>query len=390
MKFVKRRRPTRSDPLPSPSALTAEEPMPCPLVTVAIPARNEEATIEACLSSVLQQDYQHIEVLVVDGGSTDGTRNIVSTVSCQDARVRLIRGVAGSIPRSLNLALAAARGVWLVRVDAHSTIPVDYVSTGVSVAQTGGWLALGGRKNAVASTPVGFAIAAALNSRFGVGNSYYHYGAAPRFVDHVPFGIYSTRMAQELGGWDERLTVNEDFEFDQRVRLAGHSILFDPRLVIYWRCRESVFELFNQYMRYGEGKPTVAWLHPDSLKARHLAPPALILLLGTAAVAAPRSPRTAVVLSAPYVVALIWATLATWQDVTDPRARHQLPAIFTAMHVGYGVGFIRGLRRIRAVATSATRRGFTLRSPCCNGGTGCASHSRTGGPAAYGRDRAGG
>jgi len=329
---------------PTTRAWATEVSDPLPLVTVVIPARNEEQAIAACLEAILHQDYDKLEVLVIDGGSTDRTRQIVNTYSAQDPRVRLISGRAGSIPRSLNAALATARGTWLVRVDGHSTIPSNYVSTALSIAQGGGWVALGGRKEAVATTPLGLAIAAALGSRFGVGNSLYHYGTEPTIVDHIPFGVYLAQVARDIGGWDERLTVNEDFEFDQRVRHAGFDVLFDPRLVVYWRCRETIRDLFRQYMRYGAGKPAVAWLHPRSLQARHLAPPALVLVLGTALIALPRRPRTALVLLAPYLAALMTASLATSADVPDRGVRFRLPVIFAAMHVGYGLGVLKGVR----------------------------------------------
>src|SRR5207249_2496031 len=124
---------------------------------------------------------------------------------------------AGSIPRSLNVALQAARGAWLVRIDAHATVPPDYVSRAVAHLRRDGVGGVGGRKDGEGVTPAGKAVAAAMASKFGVGDSAYHWATSVREVDHIPFGAYPTQLARRLGGWDERLTVNQDFEFDYRV-----------------------------------------------------------------------------------------------------------------------------------------------------------------------------
>ena len=113
---------------------------------------------------------------------------------------------------------------------------------------------MGGRKNGVGHTAAGRAIAAVMGSQFGQGNSVYHHGTEPTTVDHIPFGAYPIDVVRELGGWDETQLVNEDFEFDYRLRQTGRELLFDPAIQIAWDCRQSVPDLFRQYRRYGRGK----------------------------------------------------------------------------------------------------------------------------------------
>jgi succinoglycan biosynthesis protein ExoA len=313
------------------------------LVTVVIPARNEEQWIERCLDSVLAQDHPHLQVIVVDGASTDRTRELVEARMRLDGRVELLHNPDGTIPRSLNLALAASRSPWLVRVDAHAAIPPGYVRRAVAHLQTGRWGGVGGRKDGVGVTPAGKAIAAAMGSRFGVGDSTYHYGTSIGVADHVPFGAYPTAVARELGGWDERLRVNQDFEFDYRVRRSGRRILFDPGLRIEWHCRQTIRELFRQYRRYGRGKAVVAKLHPRSVRPRHLVAPAMVGAWALALLLAPRRPALAVALVAPYGAAVVAASAITARRVDVPAAKVRLPAAFLAMHAGWGVGFWQGL-----------------------------------------------
>jgi lipopolysaccharide exporter len=254
----------------------------------------------------------------------------------------LLVNPAGTIPRSLNVGLHAARGRWLVRVDAHAVIPPDYIRRAVTHLRVGGWGGVGGRKDGQGITAAGRAIAAAMGSPFGVGNSTYHHGRTVATVDHVPFGAYPTALARELGGWDERLLANEDFEFDYRLRRRQHRLLFDPALRISWQCRQSIGDLFAQYRRYGRGKADVARLHPASLQARHLAAPALLASFACGLVLLPFWHALALTPFGLYAIALAFATLRTASGL-DRQARPYLPAAFIAMHLGWGLGFLEGL-----------------------------------------------
>lgn len=319
-----------------------------PLVTIVVPARNEEKNIRECLDAILRQDFEDYELLVVDGASTDKTPEIIQSMASIDPRIRLMHNPDKVIPRSLNLALDAARGRWLIRVDAHAEIPSDYVSRVVAHLSEGKYRAVGGRKDGVGRTAAGQAIAAAMGSPFGVGNSTYHFGDRMQTVEHVPFGAYSVELARELGGWDERLSVNQDFEFDYRVRSAGYDILFDPALVIDWECRQSIRDLFSQYKRYGRGKVAVAVLHPASLRARHLMAPALVAAWATAAAMARSRPVISAGLTGPYVLAVALASAKTSRGLPDRAARRNVAPAFVAMHAGWGIGFWSGVARTAA------------------------------------------
>lgn len=317
-----------------------------PRVTVVVPARNEEGSLDKCLVALRKQTETNLQIIVIDGDSEDGTVEVVRRHMAEDQRIELLHNPKRTVPYSLNLALEAARAELLVRVDAHATVPTEYVARAADLLDTGDWGGVGGVKRGVGHTPAGKAVAAAMASRFGVGGSVYHWGTEAQEVDHVPFGAYPVSLARRVGGWGEEFTVNQDFEFDQRIRQTGTPILFDPALVIDWESRQRVRDLWRQYTRYGRGKVKVAARHPGSVRVRHLLPPALVAYLAVAMAAGATGAvdrRWAVLAIAPYPVAVLAASVLTADEVDELAARAYLPGAFAAMHLGWGLGFWQGL-----------------------------------------------
>lgn len=312
------------------------------LVTVVIPARDEEDFIEACVRSISSQTYEALQIIVVDGASQDRTKEIVRDLAEDDPRIELLENPASIIPVSLNIAVAAARGRWLVRVDAHSTVPPSYVAQCVVHLASDKWGGVGGRKDGIGITPQGRAIAVAMGSKFGVGNSTYHHGTDVQVVEHIPFGAYPVDVIREVGGWDEELRVNQDFEFDHRVRETGYELLFDPALRIDWHCRQSLGDLWRQYERYGEGKTHIFRLHPKSIKPRQVAPAILVPALSVAAMLLLVRPKVSAIIAGPYGAFLLMGTLREQGKLEDVREKALLPGAFAAMHVGFSKGLLRG------------------------------------------------
>lgn len=315
------------------------------LVTVVIPALNEEAFIATCLESMLAQQHTNLQIIVADGRSSDATRDIVMGYARRDRRVELIDNPKRGVAAALNVGLDNARGRYIARVDAHSMISPDYISRIVDHFSTGAWSGVGGRIHGLAYTPTGVAAAAADASVFGVGNAKHHYGDQVQLMEHVTYGAYRVAVARAYRGWDENVPTNEDFEFDYRLTSAGRLVLFDPNIVVHWTCRQDLRAVFDQYRRYGASKPRVIRKHPRSLRLRQTVAPALVLW--TAVVIALGALQPLVLLGlAPYTFALTSASLLTARHISDRRARLMVPAVFAAMHFGWGIGFITGVLRL--------------------------------------------
>src|SRR5918997_723005 len=253
-----------------------------PEVSIIMPVRNEAASLDATLASVCSQATDaSIEVITVDDHSTDSSRSIIERWVAQDERVRLVSSPRRGIPQALNHGLEAARGRYLVRVDGHSIVPPDYIQALLDHIRSGACEGAGGHKRAVGRGHFGRAVAAAHGSRFGIGDSKYHYSQRQELVDHIPFGAYVTERARAIGGWDEGLRPNEDYDFDFRYQKAGGRLLFDPAIVFDWRVRETPARLAHQYYAYGRGKFRTLVRHPSSLHLRWLVPPTLVVSLVT-------------------------------------------------------------------------------------------------------------
>ncbi len=231
-----------------------------PAVTVLIPVHNEAADIEDCLGHVAAQDYalDRIEVIVVDGASTDGTAELARAALARTGfgRVEVIANPASSTPSNLNRGLAAATGDVVCRIDARSRPPRDYVRRCVELLETRRDIAVtGGRQVALArdDSPRSRGIERALNNRWGMGLSRYRRGAPSGSADTVYLGAFRTAELRSAGGWDERLSTNQDFDLNRRLAVTG-VIWVDADLAVGYLPRRSIGDLFEQYHRFGRWK----------------------------------------------------------------------------------------------------------------------------------------
>lgn len=317
-----------------------------PLVTVLMPALNEEKTIADTIAAVLTQRDVEVEVLVIHGESMDNTGEIVAGIAASDPRVRVIANPRNLIPIALNLGLAEARGEYVARIDAHSDAQPDYLARGVDwLARNPRLASVGGVRNGVAFTPVGRSIALALSSPAAIGDSINHYATEAQLTDHASMAVTRTSAAREVGGWDESLMVNEDVDFDHRLIGAGYQIGFDPAMQIGWHVRETLPALFKQYRRYGRGKAQMIRKNgAAAIRLRHLVPPAFVT--GSALLAVGGLFRPALwLLLLPYAGVVTLASVRAWggRDRHHDASAPALPVAFAAIHSGWGLGMLEGL-----------------------------------------------
>lgn len=324
-----------------------------PFISVIMPIRNEAAFVERSLGAVLAQNYPHdqIEVLVADGMSTDNTRVIVQRVAARhpDIPVRIIDNFGHIVPTGFNAALAHARGEIIVRVDGHTIIEPNYVRECVFALKRSGADNVGGRMDAVGTTPFGQTVALATGSPFGVGNGRFHYSDREEWVDTIYMGAWWRDLFERLGGFDEEFVRNQDDEFNYRIRAAGGKILLSPNIRSQYFNRSTPRALWRQYYQYGFYKVRVLQKHPTQMRPRQFIPPlfAIGVLVGAALASLNKSLRClwaagfAAYGLANMVTSVRLARGNSWEHLK------RLPLVFFILHFSYGLGFLAGLVHFR-------------------------------------------
>lgn len=262
-----------------------------PFVTVIAPCRNEARFIRRALDSILKGNYpsDKLELLVVDGMSTDGTREFVQEMATNDGRIRLVDNPEHIVPTAMNRGIKVAKGEFIVRIDCHSVFAPTYVKKCIEVMQRtkadnvgGYWITLPG-----ADTKTAKAIAASTSSTFGVGNSTFRLQGPEREVDTVPFGTYRKELFEKIGYYDERLVRNQDIELNSRIRKHSGRIVISPEINLSYYNRSTYRGIWQQSFNNGLWNPYTIWLVGSGLSLRHFIPMFFVLgifVFGAAAI----------------------------------------------------------------------------------------------------------
>ena len=323
-----------------------------PIVSIVMPCRNEQAWIRGCLESVAHSDYpkDRLEVLVVDGMSDDGTRRIVEAFAARHRYVRLLDNPKRIAPAAMNVGIREARGAVIVRMDAHSEYPADYVSSLVK------WLTESGADNVggvwltkpAGTTATARAIAAGLAHRLGVGNAHFRIGSSrPRWVDTVPFGCYRREVFDRIGLFDEELVRNQDDELNLRLKKHGGRILLVPDVQSTYYPRDSLGKLWRMYYQYGYFKPLVVKKVGGVKTFRQLVP-SLFLVALTLSLALALAVPTAWWLPASVLGGYLSALLAGAVSVGRREGLAcgaAMLLVFPTLHFAYGCGYLHGMMR---------------------------------------------
>lgn len=334
-------------------------------ISIVIPCRNEAAFIERCVASILRQRVgEHsIEVILSDGMSDDGTRDILDRLAAEDSRVHVVDNPRRIVSTGLNAAIQAASGQIILRMDAHTEYAPDYVLQCLRTLEKTGADNVGGPWVAKGEGYLSRAIAAAFQSPFAVGGARSHDPEYEGEVDSVYLGCWRREIFDRIGFFDEELVRNQDDEFNLRLVRSGGRIWQSPEIRSWYQSRTSLRDLFRQYLQYGYWKVRVIQKHRLPASIRHLAPAGFITALVVLAAASSLGTIPAyalVIIVAAYVFGVAAASVIAAAH-HDLSVLPVLPLVFGCYHFGYGLGFLRGmldflvLRRVSPFASDLTR-----------------------------------
>ncbi|MBV9213971.1 MAG: glycosyltransferase [Actinobacteria bacterium] len=315
--------------------------------SVLTPVLNEERHIREAVAAMQAQRFDgELEFLFMDGRSEDRTRAILEDLARSDPRIRIFDNPGRSSTAGLNVGLRHARGDYLVRMDAHTFYPEDYIARGVERLRRGDVVWVAGPQVPFGTDAWSRRVALALRTWLGTGGSARWEagmdGAGEKDLDTGVFaGLWRRSTVDDHGGWDEGWPINQDSELAARVLAGGGRIVSLPELAARYVPRNSLRGLARQYWRYGNYRAKTASRHPSSLERRQLFAPALAIVL-VAAAAAPTPLRRLARASLGAYAALILVTSARAMPEAGPRDAASLPAIFAVMHLAWGFGFLSG------------------------------------------------
>lgn len=312
-----------------------------PTVSVVLPTLNEQGYIRDCLDSLTAQDYPSLlEVLVVDGGSADATRHIVTSYG---PPVRLVDNPRITAAAAMNIGIGEAKGDIVCRADAHTLYAADYIRRCVEVLQETGAANVGGLMRPVGTTNFGRAVAAVTSSPLGVGPGKFHYSEKREEVDTVYLGCWWRTTLEQLGGYDETSLqwAAEDQELNLRLRQQGGRIVLDPTIRSAYFPRDTLRALARQYRNYGVAKASTLAKHGTLPTWRPLAPAALVAASVLFAVMG-RGPLRVL---PPVAHAAVVAAGALGVSRDQGVAPHRAFLAIETCHWTYGVGFWSGLWR---------------------------------------------
>jgi succinoglycan biosynthesis protein ExoA len=313
-------------------------------IDVVVPLRDAAPLLPGCLQAIRAQTQAPGRIHLVVGPSKDATLEVARSAWSRDPSVLVSENPAGDRGSALNVALDALdpETEAVAMVDAQSRLEPDYIERSAAVLDATGAAVVGGAMRPVGSSTVGQAIAAALMSPVGVGDSSFHFEGEARDVESVYLGVYRRSVLDKVGRYDPGLLRTEDDDMNARIRAMGGRIRLDPSIRSTYVGRQTLGALFRQYHGYGYWKVALAAKRPDAIRPRHLAPAALVLaLVVTAVVSLVVWPPTLPGLILAYLAGLTIVAISTLRAVWAVRLT--FPLAVATMHLGYGIGSLQAI-----------------------------------------------
>ena len=329
-------------------------------VSVICPVFNEEKFIEVCIMSIIEQDYPQnmMEILFVDGRSTDKTREIIERYMRQYPFIKLLDNPERIVPYALNRGLEAAKGEVIMRLDGHCTYPTNYISELVRYLYQLNADNVGGVWNTqpAKDTPICQAIAQASSHPFGVGGSMHKIGASKIIeTDTVPFGCYKREIFEKTGPFDIDLVRNQDDEFNGRLHNLGGKIYLIPQVIINYTARDTLCKMRKMYYQYGLYKPLVNKKLGAPATVRQFFPLVFLLLLiigGTASIFSPFILHAYTTFLVLYLFIGIVVGSMSAIRMHQPLLVLLMPYVFFNIHMSYGIGYLVGIFNVLCNSSS--------------------------------------
>ena len=281
-----------------------------------------------------------LEILVIDGGSSDDTHSIVEKLQTKHSFIRLLHNAKKIVPAAMNLGIKHATHEYLVWCGAHAIYEPGYIENSINVLREENCASSGGILTPIGKTEIGKAVALATISRFGIGSVPYRHATKRVAAKSVFGGCFTRTDVQKIGGFNEKWTRNQDVEFNYRLRTQVGNIVIDPEIRCYYFCRDSFTNLFNQYFQYGFWRFKTTIIHPGTYNLRLLAPVILVLGLMFSIIGIAFDSFITLIIPTLYLSACLLQAIRASIENQNAKLLILLPLIFITIHISWGLGFI--------------------------------------------------
>ena len=323
-----------------------------PAVSVIIPVLNEERFLKQSVQAILNQNYSgQLEIILALGPSKDQT-NVIAQELAKDQRIKLVENPSGRTAAALNNATKNSNFDIIVRLDGHAIVDSNYIKNAVKTLVESGADNVGGLMKAEGTNAFEKSVAAAMTSKFGVGNAPFHVGGKSGEVDTVYLGTFRKSALERVGYFDESFIRAQDWEMNYRIRKTGGKIWFNPDLVVSYRPRKNLLQLAKQYFEYGQWRKQVTKTYPETVSMRYLAPPITVsgLIAGIIMVLFSKILdinwlQIGWLAPLVYLTVILLAFLSIGSKI-GLLSRLYLLLVLPTMHLSWGVGFLKGSKRL--------------------------------------------
>lgn len=322
-------------------------------LSIIIPVYNEEKYIDRCISSLIKNEYpkDKLEIIFVDGMSNDSTREIISKYMKEYLYIKLIDNPKRTSPIAMNIGIKESKGELIMRMDAHSSYPSNYISKLVEWKEKLGADNVGAvcRTEVIHRNKKSMSIAKVLSNRFGVGNGLFRIGVnEPMIVDTVPFGLYDKSIFSKVGMYDERLTRNQDIELNKRILRNGGKIYLVPDINFIYYAREDYKAIFKNNYSNGLWNILTAYYTKNikSLSIRHFIPLTFVLSILLPVLLFIINKKFIIISISSIVLYLMLVILVSINIKDNETSFFELVKSFFVLHWSYGLGSLVGIFKL--------------------------------------------
>lgn len=321
-----------------------------PFVSALIVTRNEQKYIRRALLSLINQTYpsNKYEIIIVDGESTDDTsvitEELIKEYKTDSFEMRLLKNPKRILASGWNIGIKDAKGVYVVRIDAHAEASEDFIEKSVrTMENVRDAVCVGGRLITKAMDGDNDVVSKVLSSPFGVGNSSFRVSDTAGYSDTAVYGLYKKSIFDELGYFDERYIRNQDIELHSRIRSVGGKFYFNPEISCVYYSRNSVRKMVKQGFENGRWNMVLLKNHGSALRLRHLVPFAFVLYIIISLLLGFWSKWFWVLCLGVIALHMLIGLYAAFRKTRKLNEVLVMPILFLLLHLSYGTGYLAGI-----------------------------------------------